>query len=164
VDATVQVDVNLVFRDDDDAGFEFTATLQGSGNFFVLDPNRSNPDITDPHELARGDHAQQGQLQLQLAYYFRSFSVLGTKLSLSLLLQAAGAATYQYDPTKKKAGLSFSAAGAAGVGLDVALTDDISLGFQLTAGPNSAGTGDLTGSAVIKAQFDLGPKTKPKKK
>jgi hypothetical protein len=164
VDETVQVDINLVFRDDDDRGFEFTATLQGSANFFVLDPNRDNPDITDPNELARSDHAQQGQLQLQLAYYFRSFTVLDTKLSLSLLIQAAGAATYQYDPTQKKAALSWSAAGAAGVGLDVELSDDTSLGFQITAGPNSAGTADFTASAVIKGQFDLGPKPKPKPK
>jgi hypothetical protein len=153
-------------------GFEFTAAVQGAANFIVLDPNRRNPDITDPNELARSDHAQQGQLQLQLALFLRSFEVLGTKLSLSFLLQAAGAATHQYDPTKKQTGLTYSLGGAGGVGLDIELNDRTSFGLQGTVGPtgqydgrfNPTGpTVDFTFSAGLKVLLGK-PPTPPKKK
>jgi len=175
VDATVAVDINVVMRDDDEPGFEFTATLQGSSNFIVLDPNRKNPDVTDPNDLARSDAFNQGQLQLQLAYYFKSFLVLGTKLSFSLLVQAAGSASYQYDPTKRQAGMNYGLGIAGGGGLDIELNENTSLSPQCTVGPTGAfdgrfnstgGTVDFTCSVVIKGQFELGggKKPAPKKK
>jgi hypothetical protein len=175
VDSTAAVDINIVMRDDDAPGFEFTATLQGSSNFVVLDPNRQNPDISDPNDLARSEAFNQGQLQLQLAYYFRSFTVLGTKMSFSLLVQAAGSASYQYDPTKRKAGMSYGLGGAAGLGLDIELDENTSLSPQCTVGPTGAfdgrfnstgGTVDFGCAITNKGQFELGggKKPAPKKK
>lgn len=168
--ATAAVDINIVMRDDDAPGFEFTAALQGAANFIVLDPNRNNPDVSDPNELLRANHTLQGQLQLQLAYYFKSFTVLGTKLSFSLMLQAAGSATYQYDPTTKQAGMSYGLGMAGGAGLDIELNDKTSLGPQCSAGPtgsfdgrfnSTGGTVDFACSVVLKGQFDLGPGAEP---
>ena len=172
VDATAAVDINIVMRDDDAPGFEFTATLQGSSNFLVLDPNRQNPDVRDPNDLARSDAFSQGQLQLQLAYFFKSFEVLGTKLSFSLLVQAAGSASYQYDPTKRKAGMSYGLGAGVGPGLDIELNENTSLSPQCTVGPTGAfdgrfnstgGTVDFTCGVVIKGQFGGGTPA-PKKK
>jgi len=164
LDMTLQGDVNLVFHDTDDddkeeSGFEFTVAVQGSGNWFVLDPNRDNPAFSKA-ELDKSSLAAQAQLQLQAAYVFKSFEIAGLKLQFQFLLQAAGAVTYQYDPSKRKAGTSYSVAGAFGGELDIEIAKDTNFALQCTGGPNSGGTVDGTCGAFIKIQFDTAPKKK----
>ena len=121
VDAVLSADVNVQVHEDDKEGFEFTATVQASRNFIVLDPNRSNPDFKalSSDEIRKSLRANQAQLQLQLAYAFNAISVGKLKFSFSLLFQLVGGATFQYDPTMKKVALTWGKGAAYGFGLDI---------------------------------------------
>lgn len=131
VDAVLQADVNFVFHDEEHSGLEVSLALQGSGNYFFVDPNQNNP-----NETSAGQFAGQGQVQLQVGYFFPNF--LGVKkLTFSGFLQAAGSATYQYDPNQRSPQWGYSAIGAAGLGLSYDVTDKITLGAQFWEGINS---------------------------
>ncbi len=131
VDAVLQADVNFVFHDDEQPGLEFSIAVQGSGNYFFVDPNRNNP-----NETPAGRVAGQGQLQLQVGYFFPNF--LGVKhLTFSAFLQTAGAATYQYNPNQRSPQWAYSATGAAGLGFGYDITDKITLGAQFWEGINT---------------------------
>lgn len=149
VDAVFQAGVNFVFHDDDHIGFEATISAQGSANYSFLDPNRN-----DPNEISAGRRAGQGQLQLQLAVVFPNF--LGVKgLTFSLLVQGAGAATYQYDPSQRKPALSYSKTLAPGLGISKDLGSGWSVQFQPTVGPNwgNTNTVDITGIIFLQKSF-----------
>ena len=156
----LQVGINFVFHDDDHSGFEATAVLQGSFNYSFIDPNQNNP-----NETAAGRQAWQGQGQLQGAYVFVNlFGVDG--LSLSILIQAARAISYQYDPTQQKNVTSRSATLAGGLQISKSLGKDSpwSVGIQGTAGPSTNQTLDWGVQAFILWNFDLlPPKPKPPK-
>jgi hypothetical protein len=153
----LQVGINFVLHDDQHSGFEVTAVLQGSFNYTFVDPNQNNP-----NETAAGRQAWQGQGQLQASYVLVNlFGVDG--LSLSLLIQAARAISYQYDPTQQKNVTSRSSTLAGGFQISKSLGKDspFSVGFQGTAGPSTNHTLDWTGQVIFQFQFDLMP-PKPK--
>jgi len=156
----LQVGVNFVFHDDEHSGFEFAVVLQGSFNYMFVDPNQNNP-----NETSAGRQAWQGQGQLQAAYVFVNlFGVDG--LSLNLLVQAARAVSYQYDPTQQKNVTSRSTTLAGGFQISKSLGKDspFSVGLQGTAGPSSNQTLDWTAQAIFQWQFDFLPKRKPEPK
>lgn len=151
-----QVGINFVFHDDDHNGFEVSSVLQGSFNYSFVDPNRN-----EPHEIAAGRQAWQGQAQLQAAYVLVNlFGVDG--LSLSILIQAAGAVSYQYDPKQQKRVTSLSAGAAGGFQINKSLGKDspFSIGLQGAAGPSTNKTLDWNAQVIFQWQFDARPKPK----
>ena len=143
VDAVLAADINLQFHDDDEAGWEFTAALQGSRNFIVLDPNRNNPDFSSftPEDIKRSERATQAQLQLQIAYAFKAIETDKFKFSFSALFQLVGGANFQYDPSMKKVALTWGKGVAAGFGLDIehSSISNVKLTLQGTAGTSASG-------------------------
>ena len=143
VDAVLSADINVQFHEDDKHGFEFTATVQGSRNFFVLDPNRSNPDFRSlpAEEIKKSLRATQAQLQLQLAYAFNAIEIGKMKFSFSLLFQLVGGANFQYDPTMKKVALTWGKGAAYGFGLDIEHQSikHVKLTVQYTQGGSASG-------------------------
>ena len=113
-DAVFQADVNFVFHDEDRKGLESSLAVQGSGNYFVVDPNRNVK-----NEIPAGRFAGQGQVQVQVGYFF-PITIAGQKFTFSTFLQFAGGATYQYDPAKRSPQLSSSLVGATGLGFSYA--------------------------------------------
>ena len=147
-DLVLSADINVQIHEDDDAGFEFTATMQGSRNFILLDPNRHNPDFANlnPADIKRSHAFNQAQLQLQLAYAFKAIEVGKLKFSFSLvLLQLTGGASLQYDPTMKKVVLTWGKGAAYGFGLDIEHQSikHWKLTVQGTQGPSASGSGAL---------------------
>ena len=136
-DGVVQLNGVLKIHTDDEGGWEFSASLQGSGNWFVLNPFRDNPEAKN---IDRARLAGQAQLQLQAAYAFKSFKVGGRDLQISIIVPAAGAVTFQYDPVQKTAKPSFSRQLSAGVSFEYSLSDHFSVIAQITAG----GTGPFS--------------------
>ncbi len=155
VDPIMQVGVNFVFHDDHHSGLEIGFVVQGSYNYFWLDPNAN-----DPHETAAGRHAWQAQYQLQAAYAFVDlFGVDG--LTLDILVQAARAITYQYDPTQQRSVTSRSTAISGGIQVTKQLGDSpFSIGGQVTVGSGPSPTLDWTGQFIFQWQYDLRPKPK----
>jgi hypothetical protein len=167
-DATLQGDVTLVLHDTDDdgneeSGLEFALAVQGSGNWFIIDPNQSDPTIAKS-DIDKERLFTQGQLQLQAAYVFKSFEILGLKMQFQFLLQAAGAVGYGYDATKRKAVTSYSASGVLGGELDIDIGHDNNIALQCTGGANTGGTVDGMCGAFLKLQWELGKKKDKKDK
>jgi hypothetical protein len=144
IDDTIQATLNLSFHKQDPTGIELSATLQGSWNIFVLDPGRSNPNVTNPEDEKRSLVARQAQLQLQFAWVF--FSKKGA-FNLSFIAQIAGALTFQYNPVDKRVVASYTKQGAFGISLEYPITDKFSIISQITfggTGPASNVTGFQT--------------------
>jgi hypothetical protein len=165
-DLVLAADVNFHFHEDTegaDDGWELTVTMQGSRNFIILDPNRSNPDylMLPPEKVSRSLIASQAQLQIQLAYVFKTIKAGKFEFSFSLLFQLVGGATVQYDPTVKKNILSWGKGGAYGVGLDISHPSvaPFKLSIQCTQGVSAGGPGVLDfGGPSLDSSCTAGPK------
>jgi hypothetical protein len=131
IDNTIQATLNLAFHKENQTGIELSVTAQGSWNIFVLDPGRSNPEVTNPKDEKRSLTAWQAQLQLQFAWVFLSKK---DAFNLSFIAQIAGALTYQYNPVEKRVIASYTKQGAFGISLEVPITDKFSIISQITAG------------------------------